>query len=192
MKPKLLVHICCAPCSLRMIQELKNDFDVIGLWSNPNIQPADEYQRRKESVDRLSTDDSFVMIDDEPANTGDWYRRILQAKHFGKERCTACYLVRLSKTLAVMSQMRIDYFTSTLLASPHQNHDMIKQIGEKIGKKHFVYKDFRGLYYESKNTAYRCGYYLQKYCGCLESKAERDMQKKSRSLKRPDTRTGLA
>jgi hypothetical protein len=75
----------------------------------------------------------------------------------------------------------IDYVTTTLTASPYQKHDMVREAGEQAGKELFLYRDFRPLYYKGKNTAYHKGYYLQKYCGCLQSQAQRHIGTKAQS-----------
>ena len=44
---KLLLHICCAPCSAACIKYLREEgIDITGYWYNPNIHPYKEYENR--------------------------------------------------------------------------------------------------------------------------------------------------
>lgn len=175
MKPKILVHFCCAPCGMEMVSCLKKDFTIIGLWCNPNIQPAEEHIRRKASFFRLGNDEQFPCIDMPTAWVSEWHDAVKQAVEEGRDRCEACYALRMHCTISAMREEGITYCTTTLLSSPFQKHELVKRIGEDIGRAHFIYKDFRPVYYKGKNEAYRRGYYLQKYCGCLFSRAERSL-----------------
>ena len=45
---KLLLHICCAPCSIMCIETLRQEgIEPVGFWDNPNIHPYTEYRSRK-------------------------------------------------------------------------------------------------------------------------------------------------
>lgn len=46
--PELLLHSCCAPCSSAVIERLAPYFNISILYYNPNIEPYDEYLKRKE------------------------------------------------------------------------------------------------------------------------------------------------
>ena len=46
-RPKLLLHSCCAPCSSYVIEYLIKYFDITILYYNPNIEPLEEYLKRK-------------------------------------------------------------------------------------------------------------------------------------------------
>ena len=45
--PKLLLHVCCAPCSSYVLELLSNYFKISLLYYNPNITNKDEYEKRK-------------------------------------------------------------------------------------------------------------------------------------------------
>ena len=46
-KPKLLLHSCCGPCSTAVLERIMPYFDITVLFYNPNIEPLEEYERRK-------------------------------------------------------------------------------------------------------------------------------------------------
>jgi len=50
---KILLHMCCAPCSTYPYKYLKEqNFTIMGFWYNPNIHPYTEYIKRKEAVEK--------------------------------------------------------------------------------------------------------------------------------------------
>ena len=105
-----------------------------------------------------------------------------------ENRCAFCYKIRLIKTANFAKEQNFDGFTTTLLISPYQKHELIKEIGEKIGADlgiNFFYSDFRPGFYEGKNEARNLGLYSQKYCGCIFSEKERYLKKaKVKSVKK--------
>ena len=51
--PKLLLHVCCAPCSSYCLEYLSKYFDITVYFYNPNISIADEYNYRLSEEKRL-------------------------------------------------------------------------------------------------------------------------------------------
>ena len=48
---QVLLHCCCAPCSLSCIEPLRNEgIEPVGFWYNPNIHPWKEYQARRDCL----------------------------------------------------------------------------------------------------------------------------------------------
>jgi predicted adenine nucleotide alpha hydrolase (AANH) superfamily ATPase len=93
-----------------------------------------------------------------------------------EDRCKKCYKIRIEKTASVASADGYDAFTTTLLISPYQAHDLIKSICEEAAAKYkidFLYKDFRPLFRESQAQARSMGIYMQQYCGCIFSEEDR-------------------
>ncbi|MCL2485525.1 MAG: epoxyqueuosine reductase QueH [Endomicrobia bacterium] len=171
MKKKLLLHICCAPCSASAVKMLKDDFDISFYWHNPNIYDKDEYEKRKEAAIRYAAELNVTFFEEEDFsyNYDAW-------KSENLEQCENCYSIRIDKTALFAKNNGIDFFSTSLLSSPYQKHDLIKTIAEKISEKYtsgFLYKDFRSEFYESKNSLRKAGYYIQKYCGCAKSYRER-------------------
>lgn len=69
-----------------------------------------------------------------------------------------------------------DAITTTLLVSPYQKHEELKQIGGEIAKKYgltFLYRDFRVGFRDGQAKAREIGMYMQKYCGCIFSEEDR-------------------
>jgi hypothetical protein len=174
---KLLLHTCCAPClSGANIVLIKEDLDVTGYFYNPNIQPQDELARRAEALKKYSTASDFNAIIIESYDIRSFEREVA-GKPGG--RCGSCYRLRLEAAARYAKQNRYDCFSTTLLLSPYQKHDLVKSVGEETSKKHgigFYYRDLRPFYAESVRISKETGLYRQKYCGCLQSKEKKNEQ----------------
>ncbi|RLF51899.1 MAG: hypothetical protein DRN11_02030 [Thermoplasmata archaeon] len=180
---KLLVHICCAPCFVyphkRLVEE---GHTIVGYWYNPNIHPFMEYKARMDSLIKYAELEEVEIIYDD-------YDFIDYLKYQLEEvrrplRCRRCYLYRLDRTARYAKEHGFDAFTTTMLVSHYQYHELVKEAGEEIAKKYgvpFYYEDFRHGYQQGKNIAKIYSLYSQKYCGCLISEWERFAGK---SLKR--------
>lgn len=156
--PRILLHTCCAPCTTYVNQWLKdNDFEVKGLFYNPNLRPQAEYERRLLTLEYYSTSVGLKVINepnDQAITPGD---------------CSSCYRLRLQRTARMAKALGQDLFSTTLLISPYQQHDLIKRIGEELGEEAgvpFFYRDFRIGYNQSQLMAKELKLYRQKYCGC--------------------------
>ncbi|NTV88951.1 MAG: epoxyqueuosine reductase QueH [Clostridiales bacterium] len=167
---KLLMHMCCAPCAVYPLSAVREEgVEVEGLFFNPNIHPYEEYTLRRENVEILSGLENLKVtyIDD--------FRQTEWEAFNGPdiERCTMCYLVRMDKAAAFAAQNGYDAFTTSLLVSPYQKHDLIRELGEKSAVKYgtqFFYRDFRQGFRPGQQKAKEMGLYRQKYCGCIISK----------------------
>ena len=96
-----------------------------------------------------------------------------------KDRCGFCYTCRLAETARTAVLLGFDAFTTTLLISPYQKHDILAATGRKIADEcaiDFYYEDFRKGYPESRETAKKMDLYMQKYCGCIFSEKERNLK----------------
>lgn len=177
---KLLLHICCAPCATGVIQKLKSDggFDITGYYYNPNIHPTVENEARKDSVRALSRDEKINVMYEDLVMVDYWKDNLACEK---SRRCQFCYALRINHIAEKAKEMGFDAFSTTLLISPWQDHETVRRISEAAAEKNrveFIYQDFRPFYRQGKNEAYRRGYYLQKYCGCIFSYQESDHKKK--------------
>jgi predicted adenine nucleotide alpha hydrolase (AANH) superfamily ATPase len=97
-----------------------------------------------------------------------------------EHRCDICYRMRLTAAAACAASQGCDTFTTTLLISPYQNHERLREIGEELAARYavpFLYRDFRPLFRAGQNAAREMGFYRQKYCGCLFSEEERYVKK---------------
>lgn len=158
---KILLHTCCAPCTTKSLEELRAEhFDVTGFFYNPNIFPPEEYAKRKKYMEQYSTAVNLPMYyveNDLEHKSGD---------------CPFCYETRLIRTAQFAKGSGFEAFTTTLLISPYQNHELLKKIGFRIEEEFgivFLYRDFRPFYKASRSSAKEHNLYMQKHCGCASS-----------------------
>ncbi|MBI4981999.1 MAG: epoxyqueuosine reductase QueH [Candidatus Omnitrophica bacterium] len=168
---KILLHTCCAPCLIYPLEELeKKGFKVAGFFYNPNIHPFSEYKLRKEAFDNLTAEILF------PAYMPQEFFQAVNLRENAPDRCAICWSLRLDKTAQYAKKNGFDAFTTTLLVSPYQNQELLKEIGEQIAIDRgieFLYQDFRPGFRKAHDKAKEKGIYCQKYCGCLYSELER-------------------
>lgn len=177
---KLLLHICCAPCAVAIVDKLKEDQDLElgGFFYNPNIHPLEEYRKRKQSVMAMAEEYGLPM-DYYDENGLEYWKKSLNGEK--PSRCRVCYTKRLDEAARLAKEKGYDAFTTSLLISPYQDHELLKALGEQTAQKYglqFYYYDFRELYRKGRNMARAKGYYMQKYCGCMYSYDESDHPKK--------------
>ncbi len=173
----VLLHICCAPCSVGVIDKLKEKFDITGFWFNPNIHPFTEYKNRMNSLKEYSKNINLNVIYKDEYNIVEFTKNVINDL---KNRCEYCYLKRLEETVKYAKENNYDAFSTTLLSSIYQNHELIKSICEKLSLKYnikFIYEDFREGFWEYKKEAKELNLYMQKYCGCIFSEEERYLNK---------------
>jgi len=173
MMTRLLLHCCCGPCAVYTVNKLREEgCDVTGHWYNPNIHPFTEHRSRLEAMADCASQMDFPLIVDE-YNMVDYFRAV--AGHEGA-RCGDCFRLRLSRTARVAREQGFDAFTTTLLISPYQEHETLKQVGEEVAQEHgvaFHYEDFRPGFREGHRLSREMNLYHQKYCGCVYSEWER-------------------
>ena len=180
-KPKLLLHSCCGPCSSYVITYLKDYFDITILYYNPNIEPIDEYEKRKKEQIKLINElniASLTLMDVDYEN--EVYRNSVigfEQEKEGGSRCHLCYELRLKKTASLAKQNNFEYFGTTLTVSPYKNATVLNAIGEKLSKEYnvlWLYSDFKKKdgYKESIELSKKYELYRQDYCGCLFSKVD--------------------
>ncbi len=178
--PRLFLHSCCAPCSSNVLEYLSPLFAVTVFYYNPNIFPAEEYEKRVEEQKRLIVSLSgahaidFVAGEYEP----DKFIRMakgLEKEPEGGERCFRCYKLRMEEAARLAARGGYDYFTTTLTISPLKNAEKINEIGEQLaelyGVRHLP-SDFKKKngYRRSVELSAKYGLYRQNYCGCVFSK----------------------
>ena len=170
----VLLHCCCAPCSLSCIDPLRGEgLEPVAFWYNPNIHPWKEYQARRDCLL-----DYAASIHMEARVQEEYGLREFVAQVAGDldRRCGYCYAHRLEQTARYAAANGFSGFTSTLLASVYQDHQRIAAAGERLGAQYgveFVYRDFRPHFREGNRRARELGFYMQKYCGCVFSEEER-------------------
>lgn len=169
---KLLLHICCGPCSAAVIKNL-NEYDITGYWYNPNIHPYKEYEARRDTLKEYSKLINLNVIYNDYYGLREFTKNVIGDL---SNRCDYCYRTRLEETAKYAKNNNYDAFSTTLLISPYQDHDKIKTLCEELSIKYnitFVYKDFREYFYEGKSMFKETGLYMQKYCGCVFSEEDR-------------------
>ena len=164
----IFLHICCAPCLIYPFGRLKNQgFKIKGFYYNPNIYPLEEYSRRKEALEFLSKD--FQLDVEYPEYKQADFFQAIEHQEDAPERCRICWSLRLRKTALAAKENGFKVFSTTLLASPYQDHLSLKQLAEQIAKEEnldFYYEDFRTGFKQAQIEAKNKGIYRQKYCGC--------------------------
>ena len=184
-KPKLLLHSCCAPCSSSVIERLISFFDITILYYNPNIEPKEEYEKRK------LEQKIFLKLLNDKNNYGikfldcdydnDKFKKMalgLEDVKEGGQRCFKCYKLRLEYTAQKASKLEYDYFGTTLSISPYKNAIKLNEIGLSLEQEYqikYLVADFkkRDGYKKSIELSKQYNLYRQNYCGCIYSKGEK-------------------
>jgi epoxyqueuosine reductase len=186
----LLLHTCCGPCSTVAVPAWRGrGVEPVAWFENPNIQPAAELERRRESMRRYGRAAGLELIVPEGAAeaTGWTTWRDGLARATPDERCAACLRLRLGATAEAAHDLGFARFSTTLTASPYQRHDLIVAAGEAAADVHgidFVYLDVRDRFRDSYAESRRLELYRQPYCGCAASKWEAWHQRPERRRKR--------
>ncbi len=142
---KLLMHTCCAPCSVYCIDSLREEgIEPTVYWFNPNIHPYTEYKARRDCLKEYTKSIGVEAIFEENYGLDEFCKNVVNGLN---TRCTDyCYPVRLEQTAKYAKEHGYDTITTTLLVSPYQKHEELKQIAEKMAQKYeltFLYRDFR-------------------------------------------------
>ncbi|MBQ7880899.1 MAG: epoxyqueuosine reductase QueH [Clostridia bacterium] len=168
-KPRLLLHVCCAPCSSGVLPKLKEYSDITLYYYNPNTYPKDEYLLRAEQFAKL-TDLPLVVCDYNHNEFLDAVKGFEQNQE-GGTRCQKCIELRLENSFNYAKTNNYDYVTTTLSISPHKDAQFINSCGKKLQQQYnvtYLYADFKkdnGFLF-SINESKKYDLYRQEYCGC--------------------------
>ena len=180
----ILLHVCCGPCLVYPAQVLKREgFDFTGFFYNPNIHPYKEFKKRLDSVLLYTEQGGIKMIVDRNYGLKEFLRHVVFKE---RERCPYCYRTRLEQTAKIAVERDFAGFSSTLLYSRYQDHQLIYGLAEEIGAGSvpFFYHDFRAGWQSGIDDSKALGLYRQSYCGCIYSEQERyDNRLKKQLLK---------
>lgn len=180
---KLLLHSCCAPCSSYVITYLAEYLNITVIYYNPNIEPLEEYLKRKEEqikfINEVKTKYKVNFLNCDYDN--DSFKKLAKGLENEKERgirCHKCYLNRLEYTASVAKEKKYDLFTTTLSLSPYKDSIVLNNIGRLLEKKYgvkYLYSDFKKKngYKRSIELSKEYNLYRQNYCGCVYSKGEK-------------------
>jgi predicted adenine nucleotide alpha hydrolase (AANH) superfamily ATPase len=179
MKPKLLLHICCAPCSTHVVEVLREDYDLTGYFYNPNIHPKTEYLKREEEMKRYAGKIGLDLVCAE-YDDARWFEMVkgMEDVPEGGERCFLCYRMRLKKAAQYAAEHGYQLVATTLSISPHKNAVKINKIGPEVADNRglqFYTADFKkkGGFERSVRMSKEAGLYRQSYCGCIFSQKKK-------------------
>ena len=178
MSMRILLHACCAPCSIAIIDELRSRHAVTALFYNPNIDTEEEYQRRKREVVKLCAEWAVPTIDLD-RDEREWERvagSVPQAQE-GGPRCSACFRMRLFRTAEIACDRGFDSFASSLTSGRRKRSEVINAIGTAVGRHlgvPFVATDWKkgGRIERAETLVAERGIYRQWYCGCRYSRTD--------------------
>ena len=174
-RPRVLLHSCCGPCSTAVIDFLVKYFDITVFYYNPNIEPKEEYLKRKNEQIRFLKEynNSHVDFLDCDYDNAEYLKRCkgLENEPEGGARCGVCFNLRLEKTALIAKEKGYDYFATTLTVSPYKNSELINKIGYKLEKKYnikYLCGDFKkqNVYKKSVDMSKEYNLYRQHYCVC--------------------------
>ncbi len=190
-KMKMLLHVCCAPCSSHVLQLLEDEYDITVFFYNPNITEEEEYKKRILELKTFLTKADFakevkmVEGDYEPQRFFDISVGLENEPERGS-RCYKCYELRMRKSAEYAKKYGFDVFTTTLSISPHKNAAWLNDIGKMLSDElgiNYLYSDFKKKngYANSIELSKIYNLYRQDYCGCIYSKNEAKMRKNNKS-----------
>ncbi len=182
LRPTLLLHACCAPCSSYVLEYLSEHFDITVLFYNPNITSKEEFDFRESELYRLIDEmplNQTVKIITLPYDPNEFYSmsKGLEDIKEGGERCKSCYRLRLARTAEIAKEQSFDYFCTTLSISPYKNAEWLNTIGKEEGDAagvKYLFSDFKKKngYKRSCELSEQYNLYRQNYCGCEFSKRD--------------------
>ena len=170
---KIVLHICCGVCAAGVVDRLSLEgHQVVGLFYNPNIHPAPEYNRRLEATYEVARELDFPL-EVAPYTPEEWFKEVtrLENEPEGGKRCEVCFRLRLKRTYLYMEDCGWDAFTTTLTISPHKSAEVINRVGREIGGDRFLVRDFKKKdgFRRARELTRKLTLYRQNYCGCTYS-----------------------
>lgn len=184
--PSLILHSCCAPCSSYPIEWLGNFFNIYIDFYNPNLDSANEYNRRldevvriKDSLGELCKNRIEVLYSGYNADDFNKIAAVRALKKEGDFPCRECYALRLRHSAELAKKYNMDYFTTSLSISPMKNSTVLNEIGLQLSNEtgiKYLMSDFKKNdgYKRSIELSKKYELYRQDYCGCSFSKHERN------------------
>ena len=188
---RILLHACCGPCFIVPWEALTAEgHEAVGFFYNPNIHPLIEFRRRLKAMKVLQERLPARVVYDEQYGLRSYLETV---RWGGDQRCGDCYRMRLRRTAIEACRRGFDAFSTTLLVSAHQAHDLVRRIGEEEAREHdvaFHYADWREHARETHDRAQAMRLYLQQYCGCIFSERERYADTRLHLYRGPGPRGG--
>lgn len=175
---KVLLHTCCAPCTTHCIEVLRKlGHEPTLFFSNHNIFPEKEYNKRMKEILKLAGIADVPLILEEPDHEN-WLKSVasgLEEEPEGGGRCAHCFKYALQKTYDMMREKGLDAFTTTLTISPHKPSELIAKIGKELSESAYLEINFKKQdgFKRSLELSEEYALYRQNYCGCEFSMNER-------------------
>ena len=172
---RILLHACCAPCLVYPLDDLRSEgHEITAVFFNPNIHPYTEYLRRLDAFAvYTSGNDVRVLTENFQEGMEEWLQEIVFRE---AQRCRLCFNFRIDRIARLAEAKGFDAFSTTLLYSRFQKHELLKTVCESVSDKYgipFIYRDWRTGWNEGVKRYRKLGLYRQKYCGCVYSEKER-------------------
>ena len=188
--PRLLLHVCCGPCSLMPIVHLREEgWDITAFFFNPNIHPQEEWIRRRDAMRQVAEALHVPLLEEgEPIIPAVWVKALNGVVREG-ERCRYCYRPRMERTALLAACQGFDAFSSSLLYSRYQHHEDIRYEAEDASARYgasFLYQDFRPWWWDGIAMSKKLGIYRQKWCGCILSRKEALIQQEAAARRKED------
>ncbi|MCL2063688.1 MAG: epoxyqueuosine reductase QueH [Candidatus Cloacimonetes bacterium] len=188
---RILMHLCCAPCFIMPFYRLKDKYELTGFWNNFNIHPVTEYTNRLGSVRDFIKMEKIQIIERDEYGLVKFLNKTMcfygenekAEKDIKLKRCFQCYYDRLETVAIYAKSNKYDFFSTSLLYSKRQNHELIKEIGFSLVEKYginFFYEDFRKYWQDGIALSKEKNLYRQKYCGCIFSEMERYLDRREK------------
>jgi epoxyqueuosine reductase len=175
---RILLHTCCAPCLVVPLDDLRSQgHQVTALFFNPNIHPYSEYLRRLDAFTVYANANNVpVLNSDGEDGMEEWLQQVVFRE---AHKCSVCFHFRMETTARLAEARGFDAFSTTLLFSRFQKHELLRATAEAVAQKYgipFMYKDWRAGWNEGVRRYRKLGMYRQKYCGCIYSEKERALK----------------
>ena len=171
-----------------MLERIADKAKVTVFFFNPNISPADEYEKRLTELKRLISEmkpENPIELLETEYDPQEFFNAVKGLENIpeGGERCRKCFELRLGRTAKEAAAHRFDLFATTLTISPLKNAEVLNEVGEEKAKEagaEWLPSDFKKKdgYKRSVELSAKYELYRQDYCGCVFSKREAEERKK--------------
>ncbi|MEK6726735.1 MAG: epoxyqueuosine reductase QueH [Deltaproteobacteria bacterium] len=176
LKPRMLLHTCCAPCSTHVLELLREMFALTLYFYDPNIHPREEYETRRDEMRGYAARSSVGFVEG-PYDVERWFELTKghETDKEGSDRCFLCYELRLRESARFARENGFEYFGTVLSISPHKRADKINEIGLSLAEEYrinYLEADFKKKdgFKRSIVLSREHGLYRQDYCGCVYSR----------------------
>mgnify|MGYP002625038112 FL=1 len=175
---RILLHVCCAPCSGAIIEALcAQEFRPTVFWSNSNIYTAEENGRRLAALEPYAASFGVPVVVDAYDHTGwlDFVRGQLPEPPASYpergERCLACFRFRLLRAARYAAANGFDCLTTSLASSRWKSLEQVDAAGRRAcdsASLEWWPVNWRkgGLQPRRDEIIREQNFYNQTFCGC--------------------------